>query len=115
MRIFVSARLQATAAPDAPEPMISTSTVSFIAPLPHRSHHNRCAPTTSTPRRSDHVARPLDIFQHTVVRHQQYFVESDIGEALEALPRLLRRTDQRGRNFGERGRFRPVAEIYRDV
>src|ERR1700761_6056118 len=31
MRIFVSARLQATAAPDAPEPMISTSTMSLLA------------------------------------------------------------------------------------
>ena len=31
MRILVSARLQATAAPDAPAPMIRTSTGSFIA------------------------------------------------------------------------------------
>src|ERR1700751_2089340 len=30
MRIFVSARLQATAAPEAPEPMIRTSTLSFM-------------------------------------------------------------------------------------
>ena len=30
MRIFVSARLQATAAPDAPEPMIRTSTFSLV-------------------------------------------------------------------------------------
>src|SRR5438270_484278 len=30
MRILVSARLQATAAPDAPEPMMRTSTLSFM-------------------------------------------------------------------------------------
>src|SRR6266700_6140408 len=34
MCIFVSARLQATAAPDAPAPMISTSTGSFILVFP---------------------------------------------------------------------------------
>jgi hypothetical protein len=35
MYIFVSARLQATAAPDAPAPMISTSTGSFMPVFPH--------------------------------------------------------------------------------
>ena len=34
MCIRVSARLQATAAPDAPEPMISTSTISFTIDAP---------------------------------------------------------------------------------
>ena len=32
MRIFVSARLQATAPPEAPEPMMRTSTLSSMAP-----------------------------------------------------------------------------------
>jgi hypothetical protein len=36
MRIRVSARLQATAAPDAPAPMISTSTGAFTALIDSR-------------------------------------------------------------------------------
>src|SRR6202041_922600 len=63
MRIFVSARLHATAAPEAPEPMISTSTMSLRGSLIAGGLLSRVAPHFWPG--ANHVQqRPVALFQH---------------------------------------------------
>src|SRR5262245_53945121 len=61
MRILVSARLQAPAAPEAPEPMIRTSTLSLIC----RASFRRRRPALGS-RRADEARRIAEALDHHV-------------------------------------------------
>src|SRR5580658_5445112 len=78
MRIFVSARLHATAAPDAPEPMISTSTFSFI----RRFLNSRITP----PRTLARLHRPVamaDLWHAAIERQMRMHPQPRLAGLME--------------------------------